>query len=180
MADFPACDCRSLSAVCCTPGTSDEGGITLDMDWMLASILLCGSEPGGNSGNAPCNMLMASLTFAMAPACEPGEPDGTEIGEDPMGGCPESEGGIIAGKGKNPFKPEVNGLLPFMLPAATSHHGILSRLGGSSLTPRLRPTSCLCPSGKRVQDVAEPTSVGLRHELWPAHVMYLHVWGAST
>jgi hypothetical protein len=63
---------------------------------------LCGSEPAGNSGSAPCRMLMASLTFAIAPACDPGEPEGTEIGDDPIGGCPESEGGIGAGKGVIP------------------------------------------------------------------------------
>ena len=40
---------------------------------------------------------MASLTFDMAPACDPGEPEGTEIGDEPIGGCPESEGGIIGG-----------------------------------------------------------------------------------
>ena len=43
-------------------------------------------------------MLMASLTFDMAPACDPGEPDGTDMGDDPIGGCPESEGGIMFGK----------------------------------------------------------------------------------
>ena len=43
---------------------------------------------------------MASLTFDMAPACDPGEPEGTDIGEEPNGGCPESEGGIMFGKGE--------------------------------------------------------------------------------
>ena len=65
-------------------------------------IALCGSDPGGNSGNAACRILIASLTFDIAPACDPGAPDGDEIGDDPMGGCPESEGGIMGGKGIKP------------------------------------------------------------------------------
>ena len=40
---------------------------------------------------------MASLTFDMAPACDPGDPDGTDMGDDPIGGCPDSEGGIMFG-----------------------------------------------------------------------------------
>ena len=43
-------------------------------------------------------MLMASLTFDMAPACDPGDPDGVDMGDDPIGGCPDSEGGIMFGK----------------------------------------------------------------------------------
>ena len=46
---------------------------------------------------------MASLTFDMAPACDPGEPEGDEIGDEPIGGCPESEGGIMFGKGETTY-----------------------------------------------------------------------------
>ena len=66
---------------------------------------------------------MASLTFDMAPACDPGDPDGTEIGDDPIGGCPDSEGGIMFGKGESlaSRKPE---LLPTTaLVLATGHDG---------------------------------------------------------
>ena len=68
---------------------------------------------------------MASLTFDIAPACDPGEPEGCEIGDDPMEGCPESEGGIIGGI-----------LLALVLPLATvvgdqidEDHGILALFG---------------------------------------------------
>ena len=37
---------------------------------------------------------MASLTFDIAPAWLPGEPEGCEIGDDPIVGWPESEGGM--------------------------------------------------------------------------------------
>ena len=56
---------------------------------------LCGSVPMPSSGSAACKMLIASLTFDMAPALAPGDPEGVEIGLDPIGGVPESEGGII-------------------------------------------------------------------------------------
>ena len=38
---------------------------------------------------------MASLTLDNAPALDPGEAEGVDMGEDPIGGLPESEGGII-------------------------------------------------------------------------------------
>ena len=43
-------------------------------------------------------MLIASLTLDIAPAVEPGDAVGALIGDDPIGGVPESEGGIC-GKG---------------------------------------------------------------------------------
>ena len=67
---------------------------------------------------------MASLTFDMAPACDPGDPDGTEIGDDPIGGCPDSEGGIMFGKGESlaSRKPE---LLPTTALVLTTSHLVL-------------------------------------------------------
>ena len=79
---------------------------------------------------------MASLTFDMAPACDPGDPDGTEIGDDPIGGCPDSEGGIMFGKGESlaSRKPE---LLPTTaLVLTTSHFG--TPVTGTGLYPTAR------------------------------------------
>ena len=67
----------------------------MEIDWIADMIFLCGSEPIGNSGKAACRILMASLTLDKAPADDPGDAEGVDIGADPIGGCPESEGGII-------------------------------------------------------------------------------------
>lgn len=93
IAFFPAFCCKSLRAVCCTPGTAALGGMNLDIPWIALSTDLCGSEPIGNSGRAAWRIFRASLTFDIAPAWAPGEAVGTAIGEEPIGGWPESEGG---------------------------------------------------------------------------------------
>ena len=86
---------KSRKAVCCTPGTSADGGTYLEIEEIAFMTALCGSVPIPSSGSAACRMLIASLTFDIAPALAPGDPEGVEIGLEPIGGWPESEGGIM-------------------------------------------------------------------------------------
>ena len=80
---------------------------------------------------------MASLTFDMAPACDPGDPDGTEIGDDPIGGCPDSEGGIMFGKGES-LASRTTELLPTTALVLTTSHWGTSMLTGTGLYPTAR------------------------------------------
>ena len=80
---------------------------------------------------------MASRTFDMAPAWDPGEPEGTEIGEAPIGGCPESEGGIMFGKGES-LASRTTELLPATALVLTTSHFGTSMLAGTGLYPTAR------------------------------------------
>jgi hypothetical protein len=87
---------RLRNAVCCTPAGCPEGGANLEIPEMADMMALWMSEPTGRFGSALLSMFNASPTEDNASALAPGEPPGTEIGDDPIGGVPVSEGGIIA------------------------------------------------------------------------------------
>jgi hypothetical protein len=117
-------------------------------------------------------MFIASLTFAIAPAAAPGDAVGTDTGEEPIGGVPESEGG------RGIFRVVI--VYRRCLRRRKRVNMTISCLEGEGETQANRPPIYGPYPSSAVQDVAVTALPALLLWLWPALSKYPHAAGGST